>query len=88
VNRAKQKFKVIEVTERDVKVGVQRDPFACPIARALKRAFRATEVSVGTSIADVDERRGLQLPKRAQNFIERFDEGKTMKPFSFRLRVA
>ena len=36
----------IQVTQRDIEVGVQGNCFHCPVARAVRRALRAREVWV------------------------------------------
>lgn len=62
----------------------------CPIALAMKNVG-LKNVEVG--IVDVDYnpdskqgyywRRNKRLPKKIQNFIERFDKGKSVRPIDF-----
>ncbi len=81
----------IQVTQRDIDEGVQSNCFHCPVARALKRVFKATEVWVREII--IVRKAGSQLtyvtPTAAVDFIERFDsamlEFESPKPFSFTL---
>jgi hypothetical protein len=75
----------VRVTEKDIVVGVYGSCFRCPIARAMARVFR-TQIHVGSCSFS---RAGWYrfLPTEACDFISRFDEGKTVKPFSFTVNV-
>src|SRR5690242_1577607 len=81
----------IRVTQRDIDEGVQSNCFHCPVARAVKRVFKATEVWVREII--IVRKTGLQrtyvTPAAAMDFIERFDsavlEFESPKTFSFTL---
>jgi hypothetical protein len=81
----------IRVTQRDIDEGVQNNCFHCPVARAIKRAFKAAEVWVREII--IIKKLGSQLtyvtPPAAVDFIERYDssmlEFESPKPFSFTL---
>ncbi len=65
--------------------------FHCPVARAVKRVFKATEVWVREIIivTKADAQRTYVMPTAAVDFIERFDsamlEFESPKPFSFTL---
>jgi len=82
---------VIRVTQRDIDEGVQSNCFHCPVARAVKRVFKAAEVWVREII--IIKKLGSQLtyvtPPAAMDFIERYDsamlEFESPKPFSFTL---
>ena len=75
----------IRVTQRDIDESVQSNCFHCPVARAVKRVFKATEVWVREIIIV----RTYVTPTAAVDFIERFDsvmlEFESPKPFSFTL---
>jgi hypothetical protein len=75
-------FKVkIKVTQEDIAMGSKNDCFYCPIALALKR-HEFVRVHVGTDVFYADNH-PYPLNKKAVKFIERFDSGKPVKPFSF-----
>ena len=81
----------IRVTQRDIDEGVQGNSFHCPVARAIKRAFKAAEVWVREMI--IVTRAGVRetyvTPSEVRDFIERYDsavlEFESPKPFSFTL---
>jgi len=81
----------IRVTQRDIDEGVQSNCFHCPVARAVKRVFRATEVWVREIIivTKAGAQRAYVTPTAAVDFIERFDSAmlgcESPKPFSFTL---
>jgi hypothetical protein len=70
------------VTEHDIKKGVPGDEDSCPIALALKRRFRRDDITVGdyTIIIDGYVMKHLAVTDR---FVEAFDEGGFVRPFSF-----
>jgi len=81
----------IRVTQRDIDEGVQSNYFHCPVARAVKRVFKATEVWVREIIivTKAGAQRTYVTPTAAVDFIERYDsamlEFESPKPFSFTL---
>jgi hypothetical protein len=81
----------IRVTQRDIDDGVQSNSFHCPVARAVKRAFKATEVWVREMIivTTAGKRETYVTPPEAEDFIEKYDsallEFESPKPFSFTL---
>jgi hypothetical protein len=81
----------IRVTQRDIDEGVQSNCFHCPVARAVQRVFKATEVWVREIIivTKASAQRTYVTPTAAVDFIERFDsatlEFESPKPFSFTL---
>ncbi len=81
----------IRVTRRDIDEGVQSNCFHCPVARAVKRVFKATEVWVREIIivTKAGAQRTYVTPTAAVDFIERFDsamlEFESPKHFSFTL---
>jgi len=90
----------IEVSATDIKSGSRGNSENCAIARAAKRFIRENKLR-GWSVSvdsdsirfDHDERDAinLDLPKAAQNFIEKFDDAdnvpkSTLKPFGFSIK--
>jgi hypothetical protein len=77
----------VEVTTGGIKLGVRKDAEKCPIARALKYLkFKVSEVSddgIDFTYKGVDYH--AATPKSASKFIERFDGGKPVKPFTFNI---
>jgi hypothetical protein len=89
----------IEVRKADIEAGVKGNCQMCPIARAAIRAgFPAVgvggELTVAKSVAAVkrsingettykDIVETASLPEKAHTFIEKFDDGYKVKPFSF-----
>jgi hypothetical protein len=79
----------VYVGVKDIKQGRALAAMSCPIARAASRAM-GSSVSVGyNSLFTVGMWNTLKdkyvLPQKARTFIERFDKGKKVKPFSFRI---
>lgn len=81
----------IEVTKEDIKNGTPQDAGKCPIALAAKRKVK----NMGWVIADrlyIDgypegEEKFIDMPKKCEAFIDKFDMVKPVKPFSFTLNV-
>src|SRR5712664_3242574 len=65
----------IRATQRDIDEGVQSNCFHCPVARAVKRVFKATEVWVREIIivTKAGAQRTYVTPTAAVDFTERFD---------------
>jgi hypothetical protein len=84
----------IRVTRRDIEEGVQGNSFHCPVARAVSRALRASEVWVREIIivTKAGARETYVTPPDALDFMERYDsavlEFESPKPFSFSLEHA
>ena len=81
-----EKLKV-EVTQDDIDRGVRHEPSECAIARAVGRAAMSDgRINVGVSWVYCDAYLSwANLPKTARTFVERFDSGDDVKPFSFEL---
>ena len=79
----------INVTKEDIEYGLPGEPSHCPVARATERAIRNAEyvTSNGNTLGGVVridyEVYRFKLPKKADKFIDQFDDDKTGKPFSF-----
>src|SRR5262249_30664788 len=82
----------IHVTQRDINRGAQGDSFRCPVALAVKRAFKADKVWVREVIIIVTKGRSQQThmtPPEVEGFLESYDsailEFESPRPFSFTL---
>src|SRR5271157_4157239 len=81
----------IRVTKGDIEAGVQGNSFRCPVALAVRRAFKADEVWVREIIIVTKGRlqRACVAPPEVEDFIELYDsailEFESPKPFSFTL---
>lgn len=73
--------KKIRVTEDDILRGKKDDCRACPVALALRRLFPTAEV-YNNEVA-VQEREWRDLPDKVMLFIEEFDGGRPVLPFTF-----
>jgi hypothetical protein len=74
---------IISVTEDDIKMGKVGDCQFCPVALAVKRNT-ARPITVGSDILDVDQV-SHWLPLEVVDFIEDFDSGLLVDPFTFEL---
>lgn len=79
----------IQITSTDIKKGFPNVVDMCPIALAVRRKMKAHNVSVGGHVNFSIKRNNFRakLPKKAVNFIIRFDDGQKVKPFSFIMTV-
>lgn len=74
----------VQVTQDDIKRGVEGQFGACAVARALKRLFSEKVVLVWSHRIRVGEFRDCKVPRKVGNFIVKFDrDKKSVKPFSF-----
>jgi hypothetical protein len=79
------------VNQEDIVNGLKRNSRACPVALAAKRIFpygncctgEGLKISV-TGVNGCPIFFGL-LPPKAKKFIKDFEEGKPVKPFSFKV---
>jgi len=74
------------VTDRDIREGRPNAPWSCPLARAAKRAFNASEddVSCGDAqlyVGDAEYRYGPET----RRFVADFDEGMPVEPGTYRV---
>lgn len=88
-NAAKNR-KQINVTARDIELGIPNNTESCPVARAAKRAFK-TNVRVNHEILLADKGGAWMtrypLPSSVSDFIEDFDASCTGSPFKFYIEV-
>ncbi len=79
----------IKVLPKDIKNGVRGDSNNCAIALTLKRMFpESSQIRVNGTFATFRQPKDyyskyISLPPIAQTFIDDFDNGKEVKPFTF-----
>lgn len=79
----------VEVTDRDIRLGMSANCWSCPIAQALNRAALDLQFQVMGSYAaywkrgEPVVRRLLWLPPEAEQFICDFDAHRPVQPFAF-----
>lgn len=85
----------IDVIDQDIKVGTRRNAFFCPIARAANRAlgghgysYSQMHVQVGDNLLGFRFGKPVFLSPQAIKFMEDFDTGNPVVPFSFRVAIA
>lgn len=81
--------KRIIITAKDIRNGVAESEKYCPIARAVtRRGFTDVHVNVATVIGEYKRKPfTFILPRKAQDFVERYDSEMYVKPFSFVLSI-
>lgn len=82
------KYVEVSVTETDIMFGKKGSCTQCPIAYAVKRATgRKRNVVVDGQYLTINPDRPceqeMHLPKKARDFVIKFDSGKKVKPFKF-----
>ena len=80
----------VRITKNCIRDGERQDKEHCPIGLALfKRGY--TEVTVDKQAVAITHRSGevrvLPLSTEAQEFIEAFDDGETVEPFTLELHL-
>lgn len=81
----------IKVTQEHIRTGAKGSPGCCPIAKAVREALPGKAVSV---IAVIKVYSGgflkfwAPLTESVRTFIDAFDEGLPVEPFSFELEPA
>ncbi len=79
----------IIVTKTDIQKGKRDTSNLCPVAKAIRRCAGLYGIDVyGDELGfGIALRRLVDLPKKVSKFVERFDFGKPVKPFSFTLKL-
>lgn len=77
---------LIEIRQADIDQTVREDYFNCAIARAVKRDTGAEDVEVDSWNIVVDGM-VLRTPPAAEEFINAFESGEPVTPFSFDLPI-
>jgi hypothetical protein len=78
-----KRTKIIRVLKQDILRGVQKDCLRCPVALAIRRARFIPKSMVLVGNRYVDQDNTWLYPTKVNTFINRFDTGKPVKPFSF-----
>ena len=77
----------ITVTKEHIKKGKPNLGYACPIALAVREQLHLSAVEVHVDGAGITAgTMDYEIPRAAVLFFWRFDEGKSVKPFSFNLK--
>lgn len=78
----------IQVTQDDIDKGEIENPNTCAIARAVKRETHRRHVGIYEDNGIEIEKDHYKMPwtKTIRNFIDRFDKGEKVRPFSFELK--
>ena len=76
----------IEVTQEDIDNGEPGGIYSCPIAESLKREFGSSICVVGQKTCTVGSAT-IWLSDNVTRFINDFDNGEPVQPFSFLLEV-
>lgn len=74
---------IVNVTQADIDAGKELDCEACPIALAVSRATGRKMVVARGEVAQCGGSWEVKLPRIAVNFVDRFDAGERVVPFSF-----
>lgn len=86
----------IPITAEDISEGIPKSPNSCPIARAIRKKFNPTFITVDPWIIHFrleDKLRRnkffFQIPTnvQAQKFIQAFDLGEPVKPIVITLKI-
>lgn len=72
----------IRVTRDDIQNGETESATRCPIARAIRRLGKKKWISVVPYQIELGDA-VYQMPETARNFLDRFDDGLAVEPFSF-----
>ena len=75
---------IVKITWAHIRDGQRGSDCDCPIALAVKDALLTNSVRVGADGIYINHLR-WDVDKEDLKFIERFDNGKRVRPYSFRL---
>lgn len=75
----------VSVTQEDIDKGIREDCNRCAIALAVARLYPNSEVLVssGISISTPEAFQTYVIPKEAGFFMDKFDDGEKVEPFTF-----
>ncbi|MFN4838776.1 MAG: hypothetical protein ACK4Y5_00725 [Acetobacteraceae bacterium] len=77
---------LINVTARDIKLGIPCSKQSCPIARAIRRRFPRSRIKVHAWCLTIN-RRIISTTPQVTRFINALDDGKRVRPFKFDLPI-
>lgn len=79
----------VQITQRDIDVGLRASPSRCPLALAVRRQVRAPVVYVAGRELCVLPRRGewltWPLPPSLREWVARYDAGRSVAPIVVQL---
>ena len=78
-----KRTKLIKVLERDIRNGKARHHELCPVALATRRAKIMPKRYVAVGYKWLDRYEHWKYPDKVNTFINHFDIGVPVKPFSF-----
>lgn len=80
---------VVTVTPEDIAAGTMMNGRSCPLARAIRReaAIEGLHVEAHRIVLFEGARPFTYLSKKAERFVRAFDDGKPVRPATFRLRI-
>jgi hypothetical protein len=85
---------MVRVSATDIRKGVRREPKRCPVALAIGRATGQPWVASKKWLLPASHENEayprilIATPPRLKAFMEAFDEGRPVRPFSFKLQEA
>ena len=80
------KIITIKVTEKHIAKGIRVHGDKCPVALAIKEKLKIERLCVYSYGANINGN-AVRFPRAAALFVNRFDSGKSVKPFSFKLKL-
>ena len=73
----------VQVTAVDIMYGKRHEPYACPIALAIKRQIpEAQNVAVRRNVVRWGEGCWATMSRAGQRFVRRYDDGREVKPIT------
>lgn len=77
----------VRVTRDDIRNGRKNDCARCPVARAVRRlGYAKIAVCPSEILVNRPTQQTFRNPQKARRFINAFDAGKPVKPFTFMAR--
>lgn len=77
----------IDVTQDDINKGIKENCRFCPVALAVQRTFNDPEMDVFSPCIKNCEEDRVASPSSVCDFIDRYDNGESVQPFSFEIDV-
>lgn len=77
----------IDVTANDIAMGIPKEPCACPLYHAMKRALGREVTVIGRHYRFLDSDEYVALPEEARQLACNFDNGRDVQPMTFNTMV-
>jgi len=77
----------IQVTQEDIDKGNPKDCKDCPVWRALSRALKRKDLSVGIWSCFIRKAPPITFPENVAILIENMIDGKEVEPFEFNIEI-